>query len=431
MMAASPVIAVERPVRFLPAGRGLLPRRRRCQLLGRAGRGVRTGRRIRLRQVDDRAAASWLSLAGDADGRRQNPLRGQQPACARRPELDRIRGARICLRAAEPDNGAQPRHQGRCADRRDPAGARQSTIRTSGSNGHWHCSNWSACRQKAEFLRRYPHQLSGGQQQRVCIAMALACDPAFVVLDEPTTGLDVTTQEQIVALLIDLRARLSMSMLYVTHDLGLLSQIADRVGVMYAGRMVEIASTAELFSDPKHPYTRGLIGSIPRIEDRSGLPARPLRGLLAAPRTAQRLSFCATLRLGAAALFRGASGPASRRSPAVRSPAGAGRRYPCPRTHGPSSSLPKPRKARTLACDRRRQRRLRLREKCFRRPSRHQLSTSGKGETFALVGESGSGKSTLARAVAGLIAPAEGRIVLSSKELAGHVKAAQRRTSGG
>ena len=110
--------------------------------------------------------------------------------------------------------------------------------------------------------------------------MALACDPAFVVLDEPTTGLDVTTQEQIVALLIDLRARLDMSMLYVTHDLGLLSQIADRVGVMYAGRMVEIAPTAELFSDPKHPYTRGLIGSIPSIEDRSGLPARPLRGLL-------------------------------------------------------------------------------------------------------------------------------------------------------
>jgi peptide/nickel transport system ATP-binding protein len=116
-----------------------------------------------------------------------------------------------------------------------------------------------------DFLRRFPHQLSGGQQQRVCIAMALACNPAFVVLDEPTTGLDVTTQEQIVTLLIDLRARLNMSMLYVTHDLGLLSQIADRVGVMYAGRMVEIAPTAELFTDPKHPYTRGLIGSIPRV----------------------------------------------------------------------------------------------------------------------------------------------------------------------
>ena len=80
------------------------------------------------------------------------------------------------------------------------------------------------------FLRRYPHQLSGGQQQRVCIAMALCCDPDLLVLDEPTTGLDVTTQEQIVSLLIALRARIGLAMLYVTHDLALLSQIADRIG---------------------------------------------------------------------------------------------------------------------------------------------------------------------------------------------------------
>ena len=131
-----------------------------------------------------------------------------------------------------------------------------------------------------DFQRRYPHQLSGGQQQRVCIAMALACDPELVVLDEPTTGLDVTTQEQIISLLIDLRSRLSMSMLYVTHDLGLLAQIADRVAVMYAGRIVEVAPTAELFASPRHPYTRGLIGSIPRIDDSSGSPPRPMRGFL-------------------------------------------------------------------------------------------------------------------------------------------------------
>ena len=99
----------------------------------------------------------------------------------------------------------------------------------------------------AEIGRRYPHQLSGGQQQRVCIAMALACEPDLVVLDEPTTGLDVTTQEQIVDLLKDLRSRLHMSMLYVTHDLGVLAQIADRVGVMYAGHMVETADDARTF----------------------------------------------------------------------------------------------------------------------------------------------------------------------------------------
>src|SRR6185312_1144808 len=132
----------------------------------------------------------------------------------------------------------------------------------------------------SRFLRRYPHQLSGGQQQRVCIAMALACDPDLLVLDEPTTGLDVTTQEQIVALLSDLRRRIGVGMLYVTHDLALLSQIADRIGVMYAGRMVEIAPTDEIFLRPRHPYTQGLIASIPVIEDLSVSRARPLRGLL-------------------------------------------------------------------------------------------------------------------------------------------------------
>ena len=132
----------------------------------------------------------------------------------------------------------------------------------------------------ATIGHRYPHQLSGGQQQRVCIAMALACEPDLLVLDEPTTGLDVTTQEQIVELLADLRTRLGMSMLYVTHDLGVLAQIADRVGVMYAGRMVEIAATRELFAKPRHPYTRGLIASIPQIDRVRRKTGVILRGLL-------------------------------------------------------------------------------------------------------------------------------------------------------
>ena len=110
--------------------------------------------------------------------------------------------------------------------------------------------------------------------------MALACEPDLIVLDEPTTGLDVTTQEQIVELLAELRRRLGMSMLYVTHDLGVLAQIADRVGVMYAGRMVEIAPTAELFAKPQHPYTRGHIASIPQIEKTNRSAGIVLRGLL-------------------------------------------------------------------------------------------------------------------------------------------------------
>ncbi len=278
-----------------------------------------------------------------------------------------------------------------------------------------------------EFLRRYPHQLSGGQQQRVCIAMALACEPELVVLDEPTTGLDVTTQEQIADLLIGLRKRLGMSMLYVTHDLGLLSQIADRIGVMYAGRMVEVAAAADLFAEPRHPYTRGLIGALPRI-DGGDTPAKPLRGLLQrdllpkgcpfAPRCGHALEKC----------FEDAQ---------VLRPIGAGRAVACWRFESIGKTAAEP-----------------LTHTSARRPARQELLRTGRlsvtygrgarafmalknvsldisrGETVALVGESGSGKSTMARAISGLIAPASGEIYMHGERLAPLVKqrsAVQRR----
>jgi peptide/nickel transport system ATP-binding protein len=110
----------------------------------------------------------------------------------------------------------------------------------------------------------YPHQLSGGQRQRVMISMALACKPALLLADEPTTALDVTIQAQILVLLRDLQQRMAMSVLLITHDLGIVAENAGRVIVMYAGRVVEIAPVEELFAGPMHPYTRGLLGSIPR-----------------------------------------------------------------------------------------------------------------------------------------------------------------------
>jgi peptide/nickel transport system ATP-binding protein len=113
------------------------------------------------------------------------------------------------------------------------------------------------------FRRRYPHQLSGGQQQRVVIALALACRPRLVVLDEPTTGLDVTTQARILETITALRESHRLSMLYVTHDLGVVAQIADRVAVMYAGRIVETAPKERLFLQPRHPYTRRLLAAVP------------------------------------------------------------------------------------------------------------------------------------------------------------------------
>ncbi len=110
----------------------------------------------------------------------------------------------------------------------------------------------------------YPHQLSGGMRQRVMIAMALACNPRVLVADEPTTALDVTIQAQILNLMLELKERLGTAIILITHDLGVVAETAQRVIVMYAGRMVEEASVEELLNHPKHPYTRGLIGSIPR-----------------------------------------------------------------------------------------------------------------------------------------------------------------------
>jgi oligopeptide/dipeptide ABC transporter ATP-binding protein len=115
----------------------------------------------------------------------------------------------------------------------------------------------------ARRVRDYPHQLSGGLRQRALIAMALACTPDVLIADEPTTALDVTIQAQILDLLRDLQQRLGLALLLITHDLGIVAEMGTRVAVMYAGRIVEEAAVADLFADPKHPYTRALLGSIP------------------------------------------------------------------------------------------------------------------------------------------------------------------------
>ncbi|MAS43181.1 MAG: ABC transporter ATP-binding protein [Rhodobacteraceae bacterium] len=112
-------------------------------------------------------------------------------------------------------------------------------------------------------LAQYPHQLSGGLRQRVMIAMALMCGPELIIADEPTTALDVTIQAQILHLLLELKREMGLALVLITHDLGVVARIADRVAVMYAGEVVETGTAAEIFSDPQHPYTRGLLSCIP------------------------------------------------------------------------------------------------------------------------------------------------------------------------
>src|SRR5712664_2999803 len=113
--------------------------------------------------------------------------------------------------------------------------------------------------------REYPHQLSGGMRQRVMIAMALACRPKLLIADEPTTALDVTIQAQILNLMTDLKSKVGAAIILITHDLGIVAEVAERVMVMYAGRKVEEAPVAELFRSPRHPYTQGLLGAVPKL----------------------------------------------------------------------------------------------------------------------------------------------------------------------
>ncbi len=135
-------------------------------------------------------------------------------------------------------------------------------------------------------FKNYPHELSGGMRQRVMIAMALACEPKVIIADEPTTALDVTIQAQIIDLVRGLREKLGTAVIWITHDLGVVAGLADRVIVMYGGRIVEQSPVADLYAHPSHPYTQGLLKSVPRIDQKGGslasIPGQP-PSLLAEP----------------------------------------------------------------------------------------------------------------------------------------------------
>jgi peptide/nickel transport system ATP-binding protein len=263
-----------------------------------------------------------------------------------------------------------------------------------------------------EFERRYPHQLSGGQQQRVTIAIALVCEPPLVVLDEPTTGLDVVTQARVLEEVDRLRRERGLAMVYVSHDLAVVAQVADRIAVMYAGRVVEEGPSAAVLAEPRHPYTCGLVASIPdhvaprRLHGMPGVAVgvgeRP-PGCAFSPRCPQRAARCET------------------ELPALE-PAGEGRSVRCfewtrtqplelaeraqPRVDSGGDPL--------LAVDGLRAVYGRINPVVAVEDVSFLLAPGG---CVALVGESGSGKSTIARCVAGLHVPAAGQVALAGEPL--------------
>ena len=195
---------------------------------------------------------------------------GRNVLSASEDELRRIRGRRIAMVYQDPRSALNPTLR---------VGAQIAEV----LQIHEHTPARAALRRAEELLelvniadpaavaRRYPHELSGGMQQRVVIAMAVAAGPSLLILDEPTTGLDVTTQARILELVADLKRRVGAAILYISHDLAVIAQVADRVGVLYAGELVEVAPTAELFAQPVHPYTRGLLDALPDLDGARGL----------------------------------------------------------------------------------------------------------------------------------------------------------------
>ena len=213
-------------------------------------------------------ALSILGLVPKPTGRIQGGhilFNGNDLAQANEVEMNRIRGKDIAMIFQEPMTALNPVFK---------VGEQiAETIRV-----HEGVSRQVARQRALELLERvgmsnpkqridqYPHELSGGMRQRVMIAIALACRPKILIADEPTTALDVTIQAQILALLKELQQEFGMAMMLITHDLGVVAQVADRVAVMYAGRIVEEGSTIEVFEQPAHPYTRSLLTSIPSLD---------------------------------------------------------------------------------------------------------------------------------------------------------------------
>ena len=272
----------------------------------------------------------------------------------------------------------------------------------------------------ASVMQRYPHQLSGGMQQRVAIAMALANDPSMLILDEPTTGLDATVEAEVLDLIGQLRRELSASILFISHNLAVVSNMCDRVGVLYAGMLVEEGSTKDVFNDPRHPYTVALLRCLPRggqRKDQGRLDTIP--GFL--PGIGANIVGCAFADRCALATER------CRAEPPPLYELGDGRLSRC-HYHDKAQSLPRATPADVAAAAPNTAEPVLRVEGLNKTYASHGLPLRAvkdvsvslrPGETLGLVGESGSGKTTFARLLLGLVPPDEGgSIELEGKQLA-------------
>lgn len=300
-------------------------------------------------------------------------------------------------------------------------------------------------RRKQSLLNRYPHQFSGGQLQRVTIAMAIACDPALLIADEPTTALDVTVQATILQLLRELRSRHQMSMIFITHDLGVIAEIADHVAVMHQGNIVETGSLSDIFSRPQHPYTQGLLACRPQTELR--LRCLPT---IADFITAQAQTPQPTVSDEQPEAQKSEVSPSPENSQSDlsgseeasendNSDANAIESSPLTLLTNPENRISDLEMAQRLAHLQRQPPLLQVenlqvgypvRGGLFGKTKRYAMAVNGisfhvyPGETLGLVGESGCGKTTLARTLLQLIEPTSGRMFFEGQEIT-HLKGKQ------